>query len=137
MVGVTEEQVDTPLWEAFKKRHVWLQVNLLTAFLAGWVVSMFEGTITQIVVLAAFLPILAGQSVRTSKFGYIPPYSAGTVGVRKPASPMACTRARQASSTSSCGSLCRFSAAQRFNRAAKSRWPSLKKGQVRVSASDI
>jgi magnesium transporter len=65
MVGVTEEQVDTPLWEAFKKRHVWLQVNLLTAFLAGWVVSMFEGTITQIVVLAAFLPILAGQSGNT------------------------------------------------------------------------
>lgn len=65
MVGVTEEQVDTPLWEAFKKRHVWLQVNLLTAFLAGWVVSMFEGTITQVVVLAAFLPILAGQSGNT------------------------------------------------------------------------
>lgn len=65
MVGVTEEQVDTPLWEAFKKRHVWLQVNLLTAFLAGFVVSQFEGTITQIVVLAAFLPILAGQSGNT------------------------------------------------------------------------
>lgn len=65
MVGVTEEQVDTPLWEAFKKRHVWLQVNLLTAFIAGWVVSMFEGTITQVVVLAAFLPILAGQSGNT------------------------------------------------------------------------
>lgn len=65
MVGVTEEQVDTPLWEAFKKRHIWLQVNLLTAFLAGAVVSQFEGTITQIVVLAAFLPILAGQSGNT------------------------------------------------------------------------
>lgn len=65
MVGVTEEQVDTPLWEAFRKRHVWLQVNLFTAFLAGWVVSMFEGTITQIVVLAAFLPVLAGQSGNT------------------------------------------------------------------------
>jgi len=65
MVGVTEEQVDTPLWEAFRKRHAWLQVNLFTAFLAGWVVSMFEGTITQIVVLAAFLPILAGQSGNT------------------------------------------------------------------------
>jgi magnesium transporter len=65
MVGVTEEQVDTPLWEAFKKRHVWLQINLVTAFLAGAVVSLFEGTITQIVVLAAFLPILAGQSGNT------------------------------------------------------------------------
>ncbi|MGH8482719.1 MAG: magnesium transporter [Nevskiaceae bacterium] len=65
MVGVTEEQVDTPLWEAFKKRHVWLQINLVTAFLAGAVVSMFEGTITQVVVLAAFLPVLAGQSGNT------------------------------------------------------------------------
>jgi len=65
MVGVTEEQVDTPLWEAFRKRHIWLQVNLLTAFLAGAVVSLFEGTITQVVVLAAFLPVLAGQSGNT------------------------------------------------------------------------
>jgi magnesium transporter len=65
MVGVTEEQVDTPLWEAFKKRHIWLQINLVTAFLAGGVVSLFEGTITQVVVLAAFLPILAGQSGNT------------------------------------------------------------------------
>jgi magnesium transporter len=65
MVGVTEEQVDTPLWEAFKKRHIWLQINLVTAFLAGAVVSLFEGTITQVVVLAAFLPILAGQSGNT------------------------------------------------------------------------
>jgi magnesium transporter len=65
MVGVSEEQVDTPLWEAFRKRHIWLQVNLVTAFLAGAVVSLFEGTITQVVVLAAFLPILAGQSGNT------------------------------------------------------------------------
>lgn len=65
MVGVTEEQVDTPIWSAFAKRHIWLQVNLITAFLAGAVVSLFEGTITQIVVLAAFLPILAGQSGNT------------------------------------------------------------------------
>ncbi|MGH8443344.1 MAG: magnesium transporter [Nevskiaceae bacterium] len=65
MVGVTEEQVDTPLWEAFRKRHIWLQINLVTAFMAGAVVSVFEGTITQVVVLAAFLPILAGQSGNT------------------------------------------------------------------------
>jgi magnesium transporter len=65
MVGVTEEQVDTPIWEAFRKRHIWLQVNLLTAFVAGFVVSLFEGTIAQVVVLAAFLPILAGQSGNT------------------------------------------------------------------------
>lgn len=66
MVGVDkEERLQTGLWEAFKMRHPWLQVNLLTAFVAGFVVSLFEGTITQIVALAAFLPILAGQSGNT------------------------------------------------------------------------
>lgn len=66
MVGVDkEERLYTDIWPAFKMRHPWLQVNLLTAFAAGAVVSLFEGTITQIVALAAFLPILAGQSGNT------------------------------------------------------------------------
>ncbi|MEK6806158.1 MAG: magnesium transporter [Pseudomonadota bacterium] len=66
MVGVNEEErVATSLWDAFRLRHPWLQINLLTAFLAGGVVSLFEDTITQIVALAAFLPILAGQSGNT------------------------------------------------------------------------
>ena len=66
MVGVDkEERLYTGIWTAFKMRHPWLQVNLLTAFAAGFVVSLFEGTITQIVALAAFLPILAGQSGNT------------------------------------------------------------------------
>jgi magnesium transporter len=66
MVGVDkEERLYTGIWAAFKMRHPWLQVNLLTAFAAGFVVSLFEGTITQIVALAAFLPILAGQSGNT------------------------------------------------------------------------
>ncbi|MGE0238038.1 MAG: magnesium transporter [Parvibaculaceae bacterium] len=66
MVGVDkEERLYTGIWPAFKMRHPWLQVNLLTAFLAGAVVSLFEGTITQIVALAAFLPILAGQTGNT------------------------------------------------------------------------
>ncbi|NGY06609.1 magnesium transporter [Solimonas terrae] len=66
MVGVDkEERIDTTLWTAFRMRHPWLQVNLLTAFAAGFIVSLFEGTISQIVALAAFLPILAGQSGNT------------------------------------------------------------------------
>ncbi len=66
MVGVDkEERVTTDMWDAFRLRHPWLQINLLTAFLAGGVVSLFEDTITQIVALAAFLPILAGQSGNT------------------------------------------------------------------------
>jgi magnesium transporter len=46
-------------------RHPWLQLNLLTAFIAGAVVSAFQDTIDQLVVLAVFLPILAGQSGNT------------------------------------------------------------------------
>jgi magnesium transporter len=63
MVGVEkEEKLSTPWPRSFKYRHPWLQLNLLTAFVAGGVVSLFQGTIDQIVILAAFLPVLAGQS---------------------------------------------------------------------------
>ena len=66
MVGVEkEERISTPLWRAFLFRHPWLQLNLLTAFLAGAVVAFFQGTIDQLVILAAFLPVLAGQSGNT------------------------------------------------------------------------
>ncbi len=66
MVGVGEgERIQSGLWTAFRLRHPWLQVNLMTAFVAGLVVSLFESTIGQIVLLAAFLPVLAGQSGNT------------------------------------------------------------------------
>ncbi len=66
MVGVDkEERLSTPMMQSFKFRHPWLQLNLLTAFLAGGVVAMFQGTIDKFVILAAFLPVLAGQSGNT------------------------------------------------------------------------
>ncbi|MFT5221413.1 MAG: magnesium transporter [Planctomycetota bacterium] len=66
MVGVEkEEHIGTPWFKCLLMRHPWLQVNLLTGFLAGSVVGLFEETIAQIVVLAVFLPILAGQSGNT------------------------------------------------------------------------
>ena len=65
-VGVArEEQINTPILSAFRMRHPWLQVNLLTAFAAAFVVGLFEDTITRIVALAVFLPVLAGQSGNT------------------------------------------------------------------------
>ncbi len=42
-------------------RFRWLFVNLLTAFLAAGVVSLFKGTIEQIVALAVLMPIVAGM----------------------------------------------------------------------------
>ncbi len=66
MVGVEkEERVNTSLGLAFKFRHPWLQLNLLTAFAAGAVVAMFQGTVDRLVILATFLPVLAGQSGNT------------------------------------------------------------------------
>ena len=66
MVGVEkEERLVTPIGQSFKYRHPWLQLNLLTAFIAGAVVGLFEGTVERLVVLAAFLPVLAGQSGNT------------------------------------------------------------------------
>jgi len=66
MVGVGRaERAHTSVLKAFRMRHPWLQLNLLTAFIAAFVVGQFQDTITQIVVLAAFLPVLAGQSGNT------------------------------------------------------------------------
>ncbi len=66
MVGVEKtEHTTTPWLTCLRYRHPWLQLNLLTALLAGAVVGVFEETIAQIVVLAAFLPVLAGQSGNT------------------------------------------------------------------------
>jgi len=66
LVGVEkEERLATPLTQSFRFRHPWLQLNLLTAFVAGAVVAIFQGTVDRLVILAVFLPVLAGQSGNT------------------------------------------------------------------------
>jgi magnesium transporter len=66
MVGVDkEERLATPWSLSLKFRHPWLQLNLVTAFLAAAVVGAFQGTIDRLVILAMFLPVLAGQSGNT------------------------------------------------------------------------
>ena len=60
-----EERLTTPIGQSFKYRHPWLQLNLLTAFAAGAVVALFQETVDRLVILALFLPILAGQSGNT------------------------------------------------------------------------
>jgi magnesium transporter len=66
LVGVEkEERLHTSWKRSFLSRHPWLQLNLLTAFIAGAVVSLFEASIDKIALLAVFLPILAGQSGNT------------------------------------------------------------------------
>lgn len=60
--GVPPEEhiFDSPL-RAVKLRSGWLALNLFTAFLAAAVVSLFEQTISQVVILAAFMPVVAGM----------------------------------------------------------------------------
>jgi magnesium transporter len=66
MVGLAdEERIDTPIPRAIRSRLPWLMVNLLTAFAAGAVVAAFQETVNQVVLLATFLPVLAGQSGNT------------------------------------------------------------------------
>ena len=66
MVGVEkEERLSTPLLRSLRFRHPWLQINLLTCFVAATVVGVFQGTLDRLVLLAAFLPVLAGQSGNT------------------------------------------------------------------------
>jgi len=66
MVGVEkEERLSTAWTRSLKFRHPWLQLNLLTAFVAAAVVGVFEGTLEKVVLLAVFLPVLAGQSGNT------------------------------------------------------------------------
>lgn len=66
MVGVDkEERLSTPWPRSLKLRHPWLQLNLLTAFIAAAVVGFFQHTIDRLVILAMFLPVLAGQSGNT------------------------------------------------------------------------
>jgi magnesium transporter len=66
MVGVEkEERLATPWLQSLMLRHPWLQLNLVTAFLAAAVVGLFQDTIDRLVILALFLPVLAGQSGNT------------------------------------------------------------------------
>ncbi len=66
MVGVdSEERIVTPWSRSFRFRHPWLQLNLLTAFVAAGVVGVFQDVIDRVVLLAVFLPVLAGQSGNT------------------------------------------------------------------------
>jgi len=61
--GIPKEQpADVPLFAAMKTRLPWLVLNLVTALISAAVLSLFENTIAQVAVLAAFFPIVAGVS---------------------------------------------------------------------------
>ena len=87
MVGVEkEERLATHWWHSLKLRHPWLQLNLLTAFLAAAVVGLFQDTIDRLVSLALFLPVLAGQSGNTGCQALAVTLRGMTLGELKPGS---------------------------------------------------
>lgn len=66
MVGVeNEERIATHWFRSLMLRHHWLQINLLTTFVAAAVVGLFQETIDRLLILTIFLPVLVGQSLST------------------------------------------------------------------------
>ena len=87
MVGLEkEERLGTPVFRSLKMRHPWLQFNLITAFLAAAVVGLFQDTLDRLVILALFLPVLAGQSGNTGCQALAVTLRGMTLGEMKPGS---------------------------------------------------
>ncbi|KPK17315.1 MAG: hypothetical protein AMJ62_01235 [Myxococcales bacterium SG8_38] len=63
--GSKEERALSRPWVGVRSRLPWLNINLLTAFLAASVVGLFEGTIARFTAVAVLLPVVAGQSGNT------------------------------------------------------------------------
>jgi magnesium transporter len=63
--GSAEERALSPPWVGVRSRLPWLNINLLTAFLAASVVGLFEDTIARFTAVAVLLPVVAGQSGNT------------------------------------------------------------------------
>ncbi|WP_060602079.1 magnesium transporter [Aureimonas altamirensis] len=59
--GVGDEEISDTVLTAARSRFAWLFVNLFTAFLAASVIGLFDGTIQQMVALAALMPIVASM----------------------------------------------------------------------------
>lgn len=61
MGGVGDEELSDTVLAISRSRVPWLAVNLITAFVAASVISLFDGTIEHVVALAVLMPIVAGM----------------------------------------------------------------------------
>lgn len=62
MGGVNvEESIDSTWKESLRMRLPWLLINLATAFLASFVVNIFQSTIEKVVALSAVMTIISGM----------------------------------------------------------------------------
>lgn len=58
--GAGDGDINEPIRESYKARVRWLIANLGTALVAATIITLFEGTISKMVALAALMPIVAG-----------------------------------------------------------------------------
>jgi len=62
MAGLNEEEdMFAPVFTSTRRRSIWLGLNLLTAFLASWVIGLFGASIEKMVALAVLMPIVASM----------------------------------------------------------------------------
>ena len=61
IASVAGERIMGPLGNSLRRRLPWLYINLATVLFAALMISLFESTITKVVALAIFLPVVAGQ----------------------------------------------------------------------------
>ena len=62
MAGLNEEEdLFARVIPSARRRAVWLVFNLITAFMASWVVSNFEGTLQKVVALAVLMNVVASM----------------------------------------------------------------------------
>ena len=61
LAGVGDEEITDTVLKKTKRRFTWLLLNLLTALIATWVISIFGATIEQMVALAFLMPIVASM----------------------------------------------------------------------------
>lgn len=62
MAGLDEENdIFAPAMLSARRRAVWLGINLATAFLASWVIGLYEATLEKVVALAVLMPIVASM----------------------------------------------------------------------------
>jgi len=95
MAGLDEEDdIFAPVVTSSRRRGVWLGINLATAFLASWVIGLFDATIEQIVALAVLMPVVASMGgiagsqtltlvIRGMALGHIGPANASRILVKE------------------------------------------------------
>ena len=95
MAGLDEENdIFAPAMLSARRRAVWLGINLATAFLASWVIGLYEATLEKVVALAVLMPIVASMGgiagsqtltimIRGLALGQVGPTNARTLMIKE------------------------------------------------------